>query len=67
MRLAGSALYVLAELSDTNGDKVWKVYASSREIDLGIYPDGMVEHDGHAGNWTVVDLKKDWRRVFAFE
>ena len=24
-------------------------------------------HEAKAGGWTVVDMKADWKRVFAFE
>ena len=40
-------------------------WAYDRESHIGKLDKGLDE--AHARGWTVVDMKKDWKRVFAFE
>lgn len=60
--LAGTGLRFLALVHHTDGEREW---AYDRESPFGKLDKGLDEARDKV--WTVIDMKKDWSRVFPFE
>jgi phosphoserine phosphatase len=59
---AGDGLRFCSLLHHTDAEREWAYDCDSM---VGRLEGGLEEARAH--NWTVVDMKKDWKRVFAFE
>jgi hypothetical protein len=59
---AGSGARFAAILHHTDGDREW---AYDRESHIGRLDQALDE--AQSKGWTVVDMKRDWKRVFPFE
>ncbi|MNL71171.1 hypothetical protein D3C87_1962860 [compost metagenome] len=46
----------------TDGDREW---AYDRQSSIGRLDEGL--NQAAADGWTIVDLKKDWKKIFRFE
>jgi hypothetical protein len=59
---AGSGARFMGLVHHTDGDREW---AYDRDSSIGQLNKALDE--AKAKNWTVVDMKKDWKRVFSLE
>ncbi|MEZ5788799.1 MAG: HAD family hydrolase [Xanthobacteraceae bacterium] len=59
---AGSGPRLMGLIHHTDGDREW---AYDRGSGVGHLDEALGE--AHARKWTIVDMKRDWKRVFAFE
>jgi phosphoserine phosphatase len=59
---AGSGEHLCVYVHHTDGDREW---AYDRNSSIGRLDKGLVE--AQAKSWTVVDMKRDWNRIFPFE
>jgi hypothetical protein len=59
---AGSGARFMGPVHHTDGDREW---AYDRDSSIGQLNKALDE--AKAKNWTVVDMKKDWKRVFSLE
>jgi len=60
--MAGEGTRFALIVHHTDAEREW---AYDRESHIGRLDKALDE--AHGKNWTVVDMKKDWKRVFAFE
>jgi hypothetical protein len=47
-------------------DDAEREYAYGADSKIGTFSDALMAEAGNNG-WTVVSMKKDWKRIFAFE
>ncbi len=59
---AGSGRRFMGLVHHTDADREW---AYDRESDVGKLDKALDE--ANAKGWTVVDMKRDWKKVFPFE
>ena len=59
---AGSGARLMGLVHHTDAEREW---AYNRATSIGRLDKGLDE--ARAKGWTVVDMKKDWKRVFLFE
>jgi len=59
---AGAGAHFCLYVHHTDADREW---AYDRQSSIGRLDKGLDEATARA--WTIVDMKKDWKRIFIFE